>query len=392
MFLRWRRVQTLRLLSLPTERCFRVSYLVSRSVFVQFCTVLKCAYSPEILLDVGRTTFLELNFAHAEELRDLGLLRRPTTSPTPTTASRPQRRRHKRRQRKQKTGKCGGIQARLAANPHKPAIPTNVRSLDNKLDYIRLLRSTQRTVKDCCVFVFTETWLSNSVPDCAIQLDQLSCYRADRVLVEGGKTRGGGLCVYINDAWCRDAVVVCIHCSPLVEFMIIKCRPFYLPREYTAIMLAAVYIPPNSNNNRSEALNELYQHISEQQTAHPDAFLILAGDFNHADLKSVFPKIHQHVDFPTWGNNTLDFVYTTQRGAYKALPLPHLGTSDHITVMLIPAYRPIVKVTKPVHRQIQVWPEGSSEALQDCFNTTDWNMFKQAATYTVLGKLLSKSN
>ncbi len=107
-------------------------------------------------------------------------------------------------------------------------------------------------------------------------------------------------------------------------------------------MLAAVYIPPNSNNNRSEALNELYQHISEQQTAHPDAFLILAGDFNHADLKSVFPKIHQHADFPTWENNTLDFVYTTQRGAYKALPLPHLGASDHITVMLIPAYRLIV--------------------------------------------------
>ncbi len=49
--------------------------------------------------------------------------------------------------------------------------------------------------------------------------------------------------------------------------------------------------------------------------------------------------------------------------------------------MLMAAYRPIVKVTKAVHKQIQVWPEGSSEALQDCFNTTDWNMFKQAATY-----------
>ncbi len=161
--------------------------------------------------------------------------------------------------------------------------------------------------------------------------------------------------------------------------MIIKCRPFYLPREYTAILLVAVYIPPN--NNRSEALNYLYQHISEQQTAHPDAFLILAGDFNHADLKSVSLKIYQHVDFPTRGKNTLDFVYTTQRGAYKALPLPHLGASDHITVMLMPAYRPLVKVIKPTHKPIQVWPEGSSEALQDCFKTTDWNMFKQAATY-----------
>lgn len=63
------------------------------------------------------------------------------------------------------------------------------------------------------------------------------------------------------------------------------------------------------------------------------------------------------------------------------LPLPHLGASDHITVMLMPAYRPLVKVAKPVRKQILVWPEGSSEALQDCFSTTDWNMFKQAATY-----------
>ncbi len=236
-YTKWRRAQTQRLLSLPTEQCFRV-FLSCKSQC--FCTsssrlpVFKRAYSREFLLDVGRITFLELNSAHAEELRDLGLLRRPTPSPTPTTASRPQRRRYKRRERKQKRGKRRGIRARLAANPHKPAIPTivllNVRSLDNKMDYIRLLRSTQRTVRDCCVFVFTETWLNNSVPDCAIQLEQLTCYRADRALVEGGKTRGGGLCVYINDAWCRNAVVVCKHCSPLVEFMIIKCRPFYLPR------------------------------------------------------------------------------------------------------------------------------------------------------------------
>lgn len=30
--------------------------------------------------------------------------------------------------------------------------------------------------------------------------DCLTCYRAVRALVEGGKTRVGGLCVYINNA------------------------------------------------------------------------------------------------------------------------------------------------------------------------------------------------
>ncbi len=222
--------------------------------------------------------------------------------------------------------------------------------------------------------------LTCSVPDCAIQLDQL--IEQTELSSREVRSAAAGFVFTSMMHGAATAVVVCKHCSPLVEFMIIKCQPFYLPREYTAMLLVAVYIPPSSNdNNRSEALNDLYQHISEQQTAHPDAFLILAGDFNHADLKSVFPKMHQHIDFPTRGNNTLDFVYTTQRGAYKALPLPHLGASDHITVMLMPAYRPLFKVIKPIHKQIQVWPEGSSEALQDCFDTTDWNMFKQAATY-----------
>ena len=49
--------------------------------------------------------------------------------------------------------------------------------------------------------------------------------------------------------------------------------------------------------------------------------------------------------------------------------------------MLKPAYRPKVKVTKPVLKQVCVWSEGVIPALQDCFNTTDWGMFKQAATY-----------
>ena len=166
-----------------------------------------------------------------------------------------------------------------------------------------------------------------------------------------------------------------------------KCQPFYLPGEFTAVMIAAVYIPPNSNKNRSEALNELYHHISEQQTAHPDALLILAGHFNHANPKTVFPKLQQHIDFPTRGNNTLDHVYTFQRGPYKAFPLPHLSASDHITVMLMPAYRPLVKVTKPVRKEVRVWPEGAVEAIQDCFNTTDWEVFMQAASHNSITNL-----
>ena len=361
-------------------------------------------YSRETLLEVNRTGFIELIPTSEEELHTSGILRRPRVAPrapprAPPRAARAARaprprpgataplwRRSRRCERRQKRGKRGGIRTRLAANPYRPAIPSvllaNVRSLDNKLDHIQLLRSAQQAVRDCCVFIFTESWLHEGIADSAVQLDQLTCYRADRIVTAGGKTRGGGLCVYINDAWCQDTVVIRKHCTALVEFMLLKCRPYYLPREFSSILLAAVYIPPTSScKDRETALLELNSAINDHQTAHPDAFLISAGDFNHANLKSVSPHLFQHIDFPTRGNNTLDAVYTAHKGAYKAFPLPPLGSSDHSTVMLMPAYRTKAKATKAVRKQITVWPEGATLALQDCFERTDWEIFKQAATY-----------
>lgn len=72
----------------------------------------------------------------------------------------------------------------------------------------------------------------------------------------------------------------------------------------------------------------------------------------------------------------MDTVFTTHKGAGKALSLPHLGATGHTTVMLMPAYRPLVQVTKPATKKIQRF----LEELQDCFSTTDWSMFTQAAT------------
>ncbi|KAM8822285.1 uncharacterized protein ACB058_021512 [Synchiropus picturatus] len=244
-------------------------------------SALRRFYCREALLSVLRTIPSDLSSTVSEVLRGYGLLQRPHLAQHRSTTSFPVThwKRHGRNVRKQKRGKRGGHRARLAASPLRPAIPTitmaNVRSLANKLDDIRLLRNTFRSVRDCCAFVFVETWLNDTVPDHAIELART------------------------------------------------------------------------------------------QLTAHPDALLILAGDFNHADPKSVLPQLHSHVNFATRGNNTLDNVYTAHRGAYRSVPLPPLGASDHTTVLLIPAYRPRVKITKPTKKRIRVWPEGSS--LNDFF-------------------------
>ncbi|KAK3544098.1 hypothetical protein QTP86_001556 [Hemibagrus guttatus] len=86
--------------------------------------------------------------------------------------------------RKWKRGMRAGVHARLKTKPSQPALPSillsNVYSLDNKLDYIRLQWTTRHEYRDCCIFVFTETYLSYRVPDAAIQLDGLTVFRANR--------------------------------------------------------------------------------------------------------------------------------------------------------------------------------------------------------------------
>ncbi len=95
---------------------------------------------------------------------------------------------------------------------------------------------------------------------------------------------------------------------------------------------------------------------------------------------AVVSKFYQHVNFATRGNNTLDIVCTTEKNAYKAAPCLYLGYSDHISVMLFPAYRPHLKLAEPVQKQSTVWPDDATSALQSCFQDTDWNMFRGAAT------------
>ncbi|KAI4891554.1 hypothetical protein NFI96_034005 [Prochilodus magdalenae] len=282
--------------------------------------------------------------------------------------------------RRLKRGKRAGVLARLKANADRPPIPSlflsNVRSLDNKLDLLRLRMSVSDEMRNCAVICLTETWLNDSMPDSAFQLAGRQLFRADRNQLSG-KARGGGLCVYINKGWCTNCVVVNALCSEATEQLTVKCRPHYLPREFTAVFVIAVYIAPDANANN--ALKELHDNISSLQNKHPEAFYVVAGDFNHVNLTNILPRFYQHIDIPTRGNNTLDRVYTNVRDAYRAVPHPHLGLSDHISIMLVPAYHPPLRRSRPTQKTITVWPSDADAVLQDCFGCTDWHVFREAA-------------
>ncbi|KAK0145656.1 hypothetical protein N1851_015437 [Merluccius polli] len=60
--------------------------------------------------------------------------------------------------------------------------------------------------------------------------------------------------------------------------------------------------------------------------------------------------------------------------AYDAIALPPLGKSDHNLVMMTPKYVPLVR-RQPVHtRTVRKWTQETAEALQDCFESTDWDV------------------
>lgn len=124
------------------------------------------------------------------------------------------------------------------------------------------------------------------------------CFRASRLLhspcqQDSGKSRGGVLCIYINNNWCTNATILDQYCSPDLEFLAVKCRPYYLPREFSVVIVLAVYIPPCTNAKL--AFSYLLAAINKQQNAYPEGVFIAAGDFNHVNLKRVLPKFDQHV-------------------------------------------------------------------------------------------------
>lgn len=141
------------------------------------------------------------------------------------------------------------------------------------------------------------------------------------------------MCIYVHNNWCAATDIIGTYCSPDLEYLAPTCRPFHIPTEFTAVLISAVYIPPQAN--AKQALEELHTATSSQLNAYPEGIVIVAGDFNHVDLNVVLPKFSKNISFPT----------------------------RDISLDMFPAYRPLICRVKPTVRQIQVWSEEATSML-----------------------------
>lgn len=64
-------------------------------------------------------------------------------------------------------------------------------------------------------------------------------------------------------------------------------------------------------------------------------------------------------------------MYSNIKQAYRTVPVPHQGLSDHQSLLLLPAYISRRKTSKTAI----TWPEGALYQLQDCFESTEWSTF-----------------
>ena len=130
-----------------------------------------------------------------------------------------------------------------------------------------------------------------------------------------GKTRGGGVCLFVNNSWCAMSNIkeVSRYCLPEVEYLMINCRPHNLPREFSSILFVAIYLPPQTDAGTKTALNELYKAISKQENAHAEAALIVAGDFIAANLNPFYLMSTRMSHVQPEGKKTLDHLYSTHK-------------------------------------------------------------------------------
>ena len=241
-------------LRLSFSVCFFSHFCVFFLLLCTICTA-KIQYTRQSLVDIGfqHQISVSSDFHHTHNIvEDIA---RPPGSPWIVVGSR--RRHRRRRERKQKRGRRSGVLLRLRKQPHKPPLPSlylsNARSLVHKMDYLDLQLAGNRYVRDCCVLIITETWLHPDIPDASVQLAGRTLLRWDRTK-DSGKSRGGGLCIYIHNNWCNNGTIIDRHCSPNVEYMSVRCRPFFLPRELSVVTITAAYIPPDANVNTALSL------------------------------------------------------------------------------------------------------------------------------------------
>lgn len=194
------------------------------------------------LLSSKRTTAQLLHTARAVYSREQLIVLRPTDVPAEIW-----RRTHQgcrgggQKRRRKETARQGMLEVRRRYKPCLPSIIMgNVQSLANKINELTMLAQSQREYRECSLMCFTESWIHQDIPDDNTSLEGFHIVRTDRVSAVSGKQKGGELALLVNNRWCKLAHISFKECCLDTELCTVGLRLYYLPREFTNVILVAV--------------------------------------------------------------------------------------------------------------------------------------------------------
>ncbi|KAI4889727.1 hypothetical protein NFI96_033082 [Prochilodus magdalenae] len=122
-----------------------------------------------------------------------------------------------------------------------------------------------------------ETWLIGNIPDTNVDIPGFTTMRVNRDAKLSGKSKGGGLVLFVNIRCCTPGHVTVKEriCCRDIELLAVSLRPYYMPRELSQAIAVCVYVPPRVNPEI--ACDVIHATIARLQTQHPDAFITISA-------------------------------------------------------------------------------------------------------------------
>ena len=209
---------------------------------------------------------------------------------------------------------------------------------------------------------FTETWITDeSAPVYKSQLTtNHHMVSSERPKNPDGNT-GGGTMILVD----RDYVSFIDRIEPpeyvqspyfaktaqgVLELSIARFRPCRLPREFTTVIVACVYIPEYTNDKARQA-NAVYRLLDAMGKVIADngkPLIYICGDFNGADTTTITSNLdlRQLNHEPTRGTKVLDIILSNAPNCYKVSTQPAIDRSDH-KVVVASTVQEMYKSTRP---------------------------------------------
>ena len=225
----------------------------------------------------------------------------------------------------------------LASNKGITILQWNCRSLYHKLDEI--IHINKDSQGDVCIY--TESWMTPNIPTGMVSLAGYNIFRQDRD-PKVGKSRGGGILIYIRDHLKATLVENGSLCSKAIEVMTIK-LDLKCVRE---IYIICVYRPPDGPVN--EFVSEV-DRIIGGLSSKVNIEVNLVGDVN-IDLRKRNPQVKLYRDLlrrhdlvnviktdthytANSGNSSLiDHFATNNIGLYNQAGVCPTDESDHYII------------------------------------------------------------